>query len=147
MVSLVFERVLVGRGVRGRAYTTLGLYHYLQQYPEAHDIEEKIDTLAEKNLGNFRAQSRPDWSWFEPIIAYDNAIMPHVLFLAHEVTGNEDYLEVARDAWSRHRGAGHRLQETLPDRVPEKGAHRRELSRHRSPALPRAVKNLNQMKY
>ncbi len=80
---------------RGRANAILGLFYYLQRFPEAHDIEEKIETLASKNMELFRHHSEKEWVWFEPVIAYDNAILPHSMFLAYEVTGNELYLNTA----------------------------------------------------
>ncbi|MDP6438370.1 MAG: glycosyltransferase family 4 protein, partial [Candidatus Brocadiia bacterium] len=58
--SISRHSVLLVLSARARAYTILGLYYYLQRYPEAHDIENKIDAMADKNLGCFRAQSRPD---------------------------------------------------------------------------------------
>ncbi len=45
----LFERALGNLhslNLRGRAYAMLGLYYYLQRYPEADDIVEKIDRLA-----------------------------------------------------------------------------------------------------
>jgi len=93
--SISRHSVMLVLSLRGRAYSVLGLDYYLQRYPEAHDIEGKIDALASKNLDAFRDQSRKDWVWFEPAITYDNAVLPHALFLAYEVTGRDEYLDVA----------------------------------------------------
>jgi hypothetical protein len=80
---------------RGRANTILGLYYYLQRFPEAHDIEDKIDNLSEKALDLYHNAGKETWQWFEPVICYDNAVLPHALLLAHEVTGKQEYLDVA----------------------------------------------------
>lgn len=87
--------VLLVLSLRARAYATLGLYYYIHRFPEAHDVEAKIDALAQKNLAIFHDQCRKDWDWFESMVTYDNAVLPHALFLAHEVTGNKQYLEAA----------------------------------------------------
>ena len=87
--------VLLVMSLRARAYAIMGLYYYLERYAESRDMEHKIDTLARKNVDVFRAQSGPNWCWFEPMITYGNALLPHSLFLAHEVTGCAEYLDVA----------------------------------------------------
>jgi glycosyltransferase involved in cell wall biosynthesis len=97
----IFEQAaanLTTLNVRGRAYAILGLYYYLQCYPEAEDIIGKIDRLARTHLTAFRAASHPDWPWFEDTVTYDNAIIPQSLFLAYEVTGEEEYRSAGRES-------------------------------------------------
>ncbi len=84
--------LLKALGPRGRANTILGLFYYLQNFPEAHDIAEKIDVLASKNMELFDHHAEPGWVWFEPFITYENALLPQSLLLAYEVTGREQYL-------------------------------------------------------
>ncbi|MHC4479483.1 MAG: glycosyltransferase family 4 protein [Planctomycetota bacterium] len=101
LVKEVLEQAasnLTALNLRGRSHAILGLYYYLQRYPEAEDIVEKIDRLAADHLKRFRAASSEDWLWFEEAIAYDNAVIPQSLFLAYEVTGNEDYHRVAQQS-------------------------------------------------
>ncbi len=82
--------------LRGRSYATLGLYYYLQRYPEADDVVEKIDRLAGTTMKQYGDVASEDWPWFEDVISYDNAVVPQSLFVAYEVTGNQDYRRVAR---------------------------------------------------
>lgn len=82
--------------LRGRAYAILGLYYYLQRYPEAEDITAKIDRLAAGHVARYEASAAEDWPWFEDVVSYDNAVIPQSLFLAYEVTTNKRYLEVAQ---------------------------------------------------
>lgn len=96
--SIRRHNVLAVLSPRARANTVLGLYYYLQHFPEAHDVEEKIDSLARKNVSLYRSHSHSDWNWFEPIVCYDNAVLPQSLFHAYEITNNEEYLEVATDS-------------------------------------------------
>jgi glycosyltransferase involved in cell wall biosynthesis len=95
----VFERALASLpslSLRGRSYAIVGLYYYLQRFPEADDIAEKIDRLAAQHVQQFDEASRPDWPWFEDVITYDNAAVSQSLFVAFEVTGNSRYQEVAQ---------------------------------------------------
>ncbi|MHC4591366.1 MAG: glycosyltransferase family 4 protein [Planctomycetota bacterium] len=97
----LFERAvsnLTALNVRGRAHAILGLYYYLQRYPEAEDIVEKINRLASTHLEQFAAASGEDWPWFEQVVSYDNAIIPQSLFLAYEVTDNEEYRRIAQQS-------------------------------------------------
>ncbi len=97
----IFEKALINLktlNLRGRSYATLGLYYYLQRFPEADDVIEKMEWLARTHMKQYREASRPDWPWFEEVVSYDNAVIPVALFVAYEVTGREEYLETARKA-------------------------------------------------
>lgn len=89
---------LADRSLRGRSYAMLGLYYYLQRYPEAEDLLERIDHLAAIHVSAFEANAAPDWPWFEKVVTYDNAVVPQSLFLACEVTGKERYRAVAQQS-------------------------------------------------
>jgi hypothetical protein len=39
-----------------------------------------------------------DWHWFEDVITYDNAVLPHALFVANLTLENKKYLKVARES-------------------------------------------------
>jgi len=43
----------------------------------------------------YKKKSSEDWPWFEPILTYDNAKLPHALFLAYEDLKNKEYLDTA----------------------------------------------------
>ena len=45
--------------------------------------------LLERLLGGAR---RPDWSWFETVLGYDNPRLPQALIEAGRTLGREDYL-------------------------------------------------------
>lgn len=46
----------------------------------------------------YEANKVDDWHWFEPILAYDNAILPLALLNAYEITSDESYQMVAFEA-------------------------------------------------
>ncbi|MFO8006443.1 MAG: glycosyltransferase [Candidatus Brocadiia bacterium] len=97
----VFETALTNLGtlnLRGRSYAALGLYYYLQRFPEAADIVEKIDGLAQAHIKRYGDAVQDDWKWFEDAVTYDNAVIPESLFVAYEVTGNQQYRDVAKES-------------------------------------------------
>lgn len=103
LAKAVFENALRNLSLlnlRGRAYSIIGLFHYLERYPEAADITEKIETLARASLACYETESGkdPDWKWFEPSITYDSAVISQCMFLAYEATQNEQYLRIARES-------------------------------------------------
>jgi uncharacterized protein YyaL (SSP411 family) len=54
--------------------------------------------LADDLVGLYDDTQKPDWKWFENILAYDNARLTQALFLAYESVGKREYLEVAEGA-------------------------------------------------
>ncbi len=78
-----------------RAHAMLGLYYYIQHFPEARETEEIFDALASANLDIYHEHSTEEWKWFEPIISHDNAVLPQALFHAYEITNRKEYLDVA----------------------------------------------------
>ncbi len=84
------------QSLRGMAYSILGLVGYLRQIPEADDLRERMRQTAETTVTQYEENSRPDWSWFEDILIYDNAMLPYALFKAAKVLENEKYLKIAK---------------------------------------------------
>jgi hypothetical protein len=80
---------------RGLAYSIFGMSDYLKQFPGASDIKRLLATTADKLAALYEKHSLPDWAWFEHKLTYDNAALPHALFVAGSVLGDKKYLEVA----------------------------------------------------
>jgi hypothetical protein len=51
--------------------------------------------LANKLVTGYKHHNKDDWHWFEPVLTYDNAMLPLALLHAYGVTHNETYLSVA----------------------------------------------------
>jgi len=66
---------------RACAYTLLGVQEYLHSYPGDRDAGKVTNALAERLLRMYEAIRRPDWKWFENILAYGNARLPQALLL------------------------------------------------------------------
>ncbi len=79
---------------RGMAYSILGMSDYLKQFPGASDIKRYMAIAADKLMYLYEQNSRANWQWFEDELTYDNAVLPHALFIASRVLGQK-YLDVA----------------------------------------------------
>lgn len=83
---------------RGMAYSILGMNDYLKQFPGASEIKRQMEVAADQLASQFRENSHTDWKWFEDILTYDNAVLPHSLFVAAMVLGKDSYQEIARES-------------------------------------------------
>jgi len=80
---------------RGLAYSILGMCDYLKQFPGASDIKRQLEQAADELLTQYRESHYPDWDWFEDILTYDNAVLPHALFAAGMTLDDKKSVEVA----------------------------------------------------
>jgi hypothetical protein len=83
-------------GPRGSAQVVLGLVTVLAVEPGAVEERHLLDRLVAKLLDAYRRNATDDWRWFEPMLTYDNAILPLALFAAYSITGERATLHGAR---------------------------------------------------
>ncbi|WP_210359091.1 glycosyltransferase family 4 protein [Sphingomonas beigongshangi] len=95
---------------RARAFAILGLAAHLRVYPGLRAARLQLEAFAEEMLGLLRAGRRSGWTWFEPVLAYDNARLPEALLLASIVLDDGDMRREALEAldWLRR-------QQTAPE--------------------------------
>jgi len=80
---------------RGMAYSVLGMSDYLKQFPGAIDIKRQLELAADGLVRQYEESHYPDWQWFEDTLTYDNAVLPHAMYIAGMTLGNKKYREVA----------------------------------------------------
>ncbi len=80
---------------KGMAYSILGMSDYLKRFPDAGDIRGELETAAAGLVTQYEENSYPDWRWFEEILTYDNAVLPHALFVAASTLGDKKCRKVA----------------------------------------------------
>jgi len=73
--------VLEFNSPRAWAYTLLGIQEYLTSYPGDRDAQKLRSALSRRLLEMYESIRRPDWKWFENILAYGNARLPQALLL------------------------------------------------------------------
>jgi glycosyltransferase involved in cell wall biosynthesis len=79
--------------LRAQAFAMLGAAAMLEARPGhtlAHAILAKFPDVHLELLGEAR---RPNWAWFEIVLAYDNARLPQALIAAGRALGRQDYVD------------------------------------------------------
>ena len=71
-----FEKL---QSVRGIANTIVGISYYLMNNPSDDSMIERLRNLSFKLIKQYEESSTADWKWFEPLLAYDNGMMPLAL--------------------------------------------------------------------
>jgi glycosyltransferase involved in cell wall biosynthesis len=66
---------------RAWAYSLMGLQEYLNAYPGDRDAQKLRSVLSRRLLEMYESVRRPDWKWFENVVAYGNARLPQALLL------------------------------------------------------------------
>ena len=84
--------------IRGIANSIIGICQYIKfNYPD--DIKrDMVIYLADKLVSDYYINKSSTWQWFEPILTYDNAMLPLSLLNAYEITSNKEYFLVALEA-------------------------------------------------
>ena len=90
-----FEKL---QSLRGIANTMIGICYYLMVNKSDESMIEVLRTLTFKIIDQYDAESSPEWKWFEPILCYDNAILPLSLFYSYQFIKEEKVLSVALEA-------------------------------------------------
>jgi len=80
---------------RGMAYSILGMSDYLKHFPGAVDIKRQLELAADGLVIQYEENHYPDWQWFEDILTYDNAVLPHAMYRAGMTLDNKRYREIA----------------------------------------------------
>ena len=73
--------VLEFNSPRAWAYTLLGIQEYLNAYPGDRDAKKLRSALSRRLLEMYESIRRPEWKWFENVLAYGNARLPQALLL------------------------------------------------------------------
>jgi hypothetical protein len=73
---------------RASAYTLLGIQEYLNAYPGDRDAQKLRSLLSRRLLEMYESIRRPDWKWFENVVAYGNARLPQALLVVGSATSD-----------------------------------------------------------
>jgi glycosyltransferase involved in cell wall biosynthesis len=83
---------------RACAYAILGIQEYLGSYPGDRDAQHVRSALARRLLNMYESIRRPDWKWFEDVVAYGNARLPQAMLLVGSACADERMLSAGLDS-------------------------------------------------
>jgi glycosyltransferase involved in cell wall biosynthesis len=79
---------------RGLATALIGIDHYLHHLGGARVVEGAFDEVTAKLLKRYQVTATEDWPWFEEVVSYDNAVLPHAMLIAGRRTGDSDLRDI-----------------------------------------------------
>jgi hypothetical protein len=77
---------------RAQAFAMLGAAAMLDAHPEHAKARALLTRFGGELMVLLERTRRPEWSWFEIVLAYDNARLPGALIRAGEVLGRDDMI-------------------------------------------------------
>ncbi|HHY04681.1 MAG: hypothetical protein GX892_01060 [Thermoanaerobacteraceae bacterium] len=85
---------------RASSYVLLCLCNLLQVYNNANNthISQYARKISQRLINLYEQNHTQDWHWYENILTYCNALMPHALFAYYIVSSNKKALQVAVDS-------------------------------------------------
>ncbi|MBN1637792.1 MAG: glycosyltransferase family 4 protein [Ignavibacteriales bacterium] len=87
-----FEKL---QSIRGIANSMLGISYYLRSNPSDIAMTERLRNLAGKLIKHYEENSSNSWKWFEPLLAYDNGILPLALLHSAEILNDDRITKIA----------------------------------------------------
>lgn len=83
---------------RAWAFSLLGIQEYLRRFSGNRTTGQVRDVLTAHLIALYERTATPDWLWFEEILSYDNARLPHTLIVAGRVDSDARALEIGLEA-------------------------------------------------
>ncbi len=78
---------------RAWAFSLIGIHEYLRRLSGDSLVNQTRDNLTAKLMELFKNSARPDWTWFENELSYDNAKLAHALILTGRASGQPEVFE------------------------------------------------------
>jgi glycosyltransferase involved in cell wall biosynthesis len=87
-----FEKL---KSIRSIANTMIGVSYYLKSNPADDSMTERLRSMAVNLVEHYHKNVSNNWNWFEPLLAYDNGILPLALLHAAEILNDTKITDVA----------------------------------------------------
>ena len=98
LCGLLFQRglppVVRFSSPRAWAFALIAIHEYLRTFSGDRVVSQTRDVLTNMLADLFRANSSPDWQWFERTVTYDNAKLSHAMILSGHWTAHTEILEI-----------------------------------------------------
>ena len=79
---------------RAWAFTLIGIDEYLRRFGGDRRANQIRDTLTEKLIQRYADAATDEWHWFEEVVSYANAKLPHAMILNGHCLNNSTMLEL-----------------------------------------------------
>ena len=83
---------------RSWAFSLMGIHEYCRRLGRDRWVNQLRATLTRRLVSLYEAHSTKDWLWFEDILTYDNAILPHAVIRSGYEMENGTILEIGLTA-------------------------------------------------
>jgi glycosyltransferase involved in cell wall biosynthesis len=94
LLEQALPAVLEMKSPRTWAYALLGIFEYLRRFNGDRLAAQIRDTLTKRLIDLYDANATDAWPWFEDVVTYANALMPHVLILSGRWSENPRAFEI-----------------------------------------------------
>ncbi len=94
LFQLALPSVTKTTSPRAWALGLKAIHEYLRKLSGDRTVDLMRDTLTEQLLAAFHQTSGDEWPWFENVLSYDNASLPHALILSGRWSNRSDALDV-----------------------------------------------------
>ncbi len=93
MLGRVLEAMLPTTSPRAWAFALFGIHEYLGRLSGDRVAGQIRETLSMRLLDLYRQSASEEWHWFEDVVTYCNARLPHALILSGRWMGNDEMLQ------------------------------------------------------
>ena len=93
LFTLALPAALDTHSPREWAYTVMGIHEYARRFYGDRAAQTARELLAERLLDAYQRHSSSDWPWFEDILSYANAKLPHALLQCGRWMSRNDMTE------------------------------------------------------
>ncbi len=83
---------------RGIANTLIGVCYYLAAVPGDAEMIDVLGDLSSKLTHRYTMHKTKEWKWFEPVLTYDNAVLPLSLLHAAGIQPKAVITEIAKES-------------------------------------------------
>jgi glycosyltransferase involved in cell wall biosynthesis len=83
------------QSIRNIANSMVGISYYLRKNLYDDSMTERLRNLAYKLVKQYKEHSTGGWKWFEPILTYDNGMLPLALLHAAEILNDDKITDTA----------------------------------------------------
>lgn len=80
---------------RAWAYSVMGIHDYLLRFEGDRVANDMLEELGERLFGIYNKLSTAEWPWYEDIVSYGNAILPHAMLICGMQLDRQDMKAVA----------------------------------------------------